>query len=99
MNHYVTWEGKGEARGGFRRLFATFLEEASAILNDHELGLAGEYFRVLAEGWSEIDEAFRELCHEQDSLPSRLTEAARAIKKQAKLEAEAYGRISRAITC
>jgi hypothetical protein len=97
--HYVTWEGEGDAGGGFRRLFASFLEEAAIVLNNRELRSAGECFQKIAESWSETDEIFRELCLEQDGLHSRLAEAAKAIKKQAKLEAEGYRKIERAITC
>ena len=99
MNHYVAWEGEGGARGGFRKLFASFLEEAAIVLNNRELGEAGERFQIIAEGWSAADEIIRELCLEQDSLPSRLAELAKAIRRLAKLEAEGYRRIEQAITC
>jgi Domain of unknown function (DUF4872)/Butirosin biosynthesis protein H, N-terminal len=99
MNHYVAWEDEGEARGGFRKLFADFLEETSIVLDNRELSLASEAFRAIAQGWIEVDDLLRQLCSEQDGLPSRLVDAAKAIKGQAKQEAEAYRMIERAVIC
>lgn len=99
LNHYLVWEGQGEARGGFRRLFASFLEEASIMLHNSELKLAGESFQDIAEGWTEIDELLKQLCSEQDGLSSRLSDGSKAIRKQARLETEALRMIERAITC
>ena len=99
MNHYLTWEGEGEARGGFRKLYAEFLEEMSIIMNNRELGLVGESFRTIAQGWTEIDDRLRQLCLEQGNSDVRLIEGAKAIKKQAKLEAQACRELERVVTC
>ncbi len=97
LNHYVAWEGDGEARGGFRNLFACFLDEASAVLNNGELMVVAESFRAVANGWSEIDEALRQLCFKQDNVTSSLMNAAKAIKRQATAEAIAYRSIEKAV--
>jgi hypothetical protein len=99
LNHYITWEGEGETLGGFRGLFADFLEQASIALNNRELSSVANSFRIVAEAWSEIDGSFKQLCLEQDGLPSRLAIVSKAIKKQARLEAEAYRKMEQAITC
>ena len=99
LNHYLAWEGQGEARGGFRLLFSSFLNEASIMLRNSELKSAGESFARIAEGWSEIDGLLRQLCAEQDGLSSRLSEVSKAIRRQSRLEAEAFRMIERAVTC
>ncbi len=99
MNHYVSWEGDGEARGGYRKLFASFLEETSAVLNNKELMSAAESFRKIAEDWSVIDQTLRQLCFEQEDTSTRLACVAKAIKRQARSEAEAYRTIENAIVC
>jgi hypothetical protein len=99
LNHYLAWEGMGEARGGFRRLFASFLKEASAVLHNSELGLAGESFESIADGWSGIDGLLKQSCSDQDAQSSILSDGSKAIRKQARLETEAFRKIERAVTC
>lgn len=97
INHYLAWEGEAGGRGGFRKLYADFLEEASIVLNNPRLGAAGEALRSVASDWAGIDGRLRQMCTEQDGLSSGLNEVSKVIKRQAKLEAEAFRLIEAAI--
>ena len=99
LNHYLAWEGPSKAGGGYRRLYAKFLEEASTILRNDEVRSVGELCGDAARRWSKIAESLRRLSSEQDVSPSSLLGVAESIRQLSDMEGEVFRRIEKAATC
>jgi hypothetical protein len=83
---FVLLEEQGTGGGGFRFIYASFLQEASRILENPRLNdLSGEIMDI-GDGWRELALAASKVARSRDFSRERLTELGNLIRKRADLE-------------
>ena len=88
-------EDLGTGGGGFRFLYATFLQEAAGILNDERLqGLSGE-MRENGDRWREISLLAARMGREKDFTSTRFAEMADLVSERADTEERIFRSIDR----
>lgn len=98
LNHFVRWESPEGGGGGYRRLYARFLEEAAAVLRNDSLRQIAASYSLLAESWSDLNCRLKDISLSESVAPTALLGVAKSIRRQAATEADAVRRIGLAVT-
>lgn len=97
MTISVILEERGTGGGGFRFLYASFLQEAASLLGNSELGEMAEAMMADGDAWREISLFAARMGKQRDMGPERLRELADMVAKRAAAERDIFTRLSRAI--
>lgn len=97
MMIHIALEERGTGGGGFRFLYATFLQEAATLLNHPDLaGLAREMMEN-GDRWREISLFVARIGKNRDLGPDRLGELNRLILERADVEDDLFTRLAQAM--
>lgn len=94
MTIAVILEERGTGGGGFRFLYATFLQEACRVLNRPELTAIAAAFMENGDRWRELSLAAARFGKKRDLGPERLRELARMLEERADAEKEIFTRLA-----
>jgi len=90
-------EDQGTGGGGFRFLYASFLQEASKILNNPRLGEMSKEMMKIGDGWREVSLASAKVAKERDFRKERLQEIGDLLRQRADLEESFFSRLGKEI--
>jgi len=93
----VILEERGTGGGGFRYLYATFLQEAAKILGDSEIADVAKAMMDNGDRWREISIAAARMGKRRDLGPQRLLELGAMILERADVEQELFRRLGRLV--
>jgi hypothetical protein len=82
----VLLEDQGTGGGGFRFLYASFLQEASKLLNYPELNDFSKKIMAIGDGWREISLSASKIAKNRDFGKEKLLELGSMIRSRADLE-------------
>jgi hypothetical protein len=83
---FVLLEEQGTGGGGFRFMYASFLQEASKILNNPNLNVLSQRMMEIGDGWREIAVVASRSAKNRDFSNEKLRELGDLIRKRADLE-------------
>jgi hypothetical protein len=93
MKIHIALEDQGTGGGGFRFMFATFLQQAANLLGNEELAeLSRESMRI-GDAWREISLFVARIGKKRDLGPERLRELSGMIMARADDEQRLFGRL------
>jgi len=93
----VLLEDQGTGGGGFRFLYASFLQEASKILNYPRLDDFSKEIMGIGDGWREISLAASKIAKNRDFGEEKFRELSSMIRKRADLEEAFFTNLRREI--
>jgi len=91
-------EDQGTGGGGFRFLYASFLQEASKILNNPRLGEMSKEMMNIGDGWREVSLASAKVAKQRDFRRERLQEIGDLLRQRADLEESFFIRLGKEIS-
>jgi hypothetical protein len=97
MMIHIALEERGTGGGGFRFLYATFLREAAAVLNNPELDRIAAEMMENGDRWRDISLFVARIGKNRDLGPERLGELSRMILERADVEDALFARLVKAI--
>ena len=86
MKINILLEDQGTGGAGFRYMYATFLQQASDILNKPNLKELSEELMLIGDGWREISLFAARIGKNRDLGQDRLKELSNLIRKRADVE-------------
>ena len=93
----VILEERGTGGGGFRYLYATFLQEAARILGDPEIADVAKSMMDNGDRWRDVSIAAARMGKRRDLGPQRLLELGEMILERADVEQEIFRRLGRLV--
>jgi hypothetical protein len=93
----VILEERGTGGGGFRFLYATFLQEASRVLNDPALGALAKTVMEHGDRWRALSLAAARFGKKRDLGPERFEELAGMLRERAEAEKEIFTRLGQLV--
>jgi len=97
MKINILLEDQGTGGAGFRYMYATFLQEASAILNQPELKKRSEELMLIGDGWREISLFAARIGKNRDLGQDKLKQISDMIMDRADVEEEFFKRLKKTI--
>jgi hypothetical protein len=94
MMIHVILEDRGTGGGGFRYLYASFLKEASALLQNNQLDNLAKEMMTNGDQWRQISLFVARIGKERDLGPGRLQELKDLIHERARIEKDLFQRLS-----
>jgi hypothetical protein len=91
-------EDQGTGGGGFRFLYASFLQEASKILDNPRLGEMSKEMMNIGDGWREVSLASAKVAKQRDFRRERLQEIGDLLRQRADLEESFFIRLGKEIS-
>jgi hypothetical protein len=79
-------EDQGTGGGGFRFLYASFLQEASKVLNNPRLNDMSKEMMKIGDGWREVSLASAKIAKQRDFSRGKLMEIGNLLRERADLE-------------
>jgi hypothetical protein len=86
-------EDQGTGGGGFRFLYASFLQEASRVLNIPGLEAMSKEMMSIGDGWREVSLASAKIAKQRDFSKPRLEEIGDLLRRRADLEESFFKRL------
>jgi hypothetical protein len=83
---FILLEEQGTGGGGFRFMYASFLQEASKIMNNPELNVLAKEIMEIGDGWREIAHVASRMAKNRDFSSEKFLELRSLICKRADLE-------------
>jgi hypothetical protein len=83
---FIQLEEQGTGGGGFRFMYASFLQESAKILNNPKLNDLSREIMDIGDGWRELAHAASKVSRSKDFSRERLLELGELIRKRADLE-------------
>jgi hypothetical protein len=83
---FVLLEEQGTGGGGFRFMFASFLQEASKLLDNPNLSNLSKEIMEIGDGWRDLALAASKVARNRDFSREKLMELGNLIRKRAELE-------------
>lgn len=93
----ILLEDQGTGGAGFRFMYATFLQQASRILDNPVLKELSEELMIIGDGWREISLHAARIGKNRDLGPERLKQLSDMIYERASLEEQFFTKLSKAI--
>jgi len=93
MMIHVILEDRGTGGGGFRFLYASFLREAAALLDNTELDRLAVEMMANGDAWRQISLFVARIGKARDLGPERLAELRGMIHERAQVEQELFSRL------
>jgi len=93
----VILEERGTGGGGFRYLYATFLQEAAQILGDPEIADVAKAMMDNGDRWRDVSIAAARMGKRRDLGPQKLRELGAMILERADAEQEIFRRLGRLV--
>jgi hypothetical protein len=97
MKINVLLEDQGTGGAGFRFMFATFLQEASGILDKPELSVLSREMMEIGDGWRELSLFAARIGKNRDLGPERLRELSGMIAARAGVEEQFFTKLAKVI--
>jgi hypothetical protein len=97
MKINILLEDQGTGGGGFRFMYATFLQQASGILGKPELKELSEELMKIGDGWREISLFSARIGKNRDLGPDKLKQLSEMIYDRADVEERFFRSLSQAI--
>ncbi len=79
-------EDQGTGGGGFRFLYASFLQEASKVLNNPRLNEMSKEMMKIGDGWREVSLASAKIAKQRDFSREKLMEIGNLLRERADIE-------------
>jgi hypothetical protein len=95
---FVLLEEQGTGGGGFRFIYASFLQEASGILDNPGLNDLSRDMMEIGDGWRELALAASKVARSRDFSRERLLELGTLIRKRADLEESFFKALKKEIS-
>jgi hypothetical protein len=83
---FILLEEQGTGGGGFRFMYASFLQEAARILDNPRLDVLSKEIMEIGDGWREIALVASRMAKNRDFSKEKFTELSSLIRKRADLE-------------
>jgi hypothetical protein len=83
---FILLEEQGTGGGGFRFMYASFLQEASKILDNPELDVLSKKIMEIGDGWREIAHIASKMAKNRDFSSEKFLELRSLIRNRADLE-------------
>jgi hypothetical protein len=94
----ILLEDQGTGGGGFRYIYASFLREASVILDKPRLAELSKQMMMIGDGWREISLFSSRAGKNRDLNVSKLQELGNKIRNQAECEEKFYNELKEVLT-
>jgi hypothetical protein len=94
---FVLLEEQGTGGGGFRFIFASFLQEASKLLDNKRLNDLSREIMDIGDGWRELALAASKVARSRDFRKEKLMELGDLIRKRADLEEPFFTKLRKEI--
>lgn len=91
-------EDQGTGGGGFRFLYASFLQEASKVLNNPALGDLAREMMKIGDGWREVSLASAKVAKQRDFSRPRLEEIGDLLRQRADIEEAFFKRLDKELS-
>ena len=95
---FVFLEEQGTGGGGFRFMYATFLQEAARVLDNPRLNDLSKDIMEIGDGWRELALAASKVARSRDFSRERLLELGDLIRKRADLEESFFTNLKKEIS-
>jgi hypothetical protein len=95
---FVFLEEQGTGGGGFRFMYATFMQEAAKLLNRPRLNDLSKDIMEIGDGWRELALAASKIARSRDFSRERLLELGNLIRKRADLEEQFFINLNKEIS-
>jgi hypothetical protein len=93
MKINVLMEDQGTGGGGFRYMYATFLQQASAILKDANLKTMSKEMMEIGDKWRNISYFAAKISKNRDLGPDRIKELSTMVYAQADEEQKFFNEL------
>jgi hypothetical protein len=97
MRINILLEDQGTGGGGFRYLYATFLQQAAGMLNDNRLKDLSKEMMEIGDNWRNISYFAAKIGKNRDLGPDRLNELSEMIFARADEEQKFFGELAKAV--
>lgn len=97
MRINILLEDQGTGGGGFRYLYATFLQQAAGMLNDNRLKDLSKQMMEIGDNWRNISYFAAKIGKNRDLGPDRLNELSEMILARADEEQKFFGELAKAV--
>lgn len=97
MRINILLEDQGTGGGGFRYLYATFLQQASGMLNNNSLKDLSKQMMEIGDNWRNISYFAAKIGKNRDLGPERLNELSEMILDRADEEQKFFGELAKAV--
>jgi len=91
-------EDQGTGGGGFRFLYASFLQEASKVLNNTVLSEMSKEMMKIGDGWREVSLASAKIAKQRDFSREKLKEIGDLLRQRADMEESFFSRLGKEIS-
>jgi hypothetical protein len=97
MRINILLEDQGTGGGGFRYLYATFLQQSASLLNDNRLKELSKQMMEIGDNWRNISYFAAKIGKNRDLGPERLNELSEMIFARADEEQKFFGELAKAV--
>ena len=97
MKINILLEDQGTGGAGFRFMFATFLQEASVMINKPELLDLSKKMMLIGDGWREFSLLAAKLGKNRDLGPERMKELSDRLMDRAEVEQQFFTQLYKSI--
>lgn len=97
MKINIFLEDQGTGGGGFRYMYATFLQQAAAIVNDDRLKTMSKDMMVIGDQWRKISYFAAKISKNRDLGPERFKELSNMVYAQADEEQKFFNELYRLV--
>jgi hypothetical protein len=91
-------EDQGTGGGGFRFLYASFLQEASKVLNNPRLDEMSKEMMKIGDGWRDVSLASAKAAKQRDFSRERLMEIGDLLRQRADVEESFFTRLGKELS-
>jgi hypothetical protein len=93
MRINILMEDQGTGGGGFRYMYATFLQQAAAIVNDERLKTKSKEMMTIGDKWRNISYFAAKISKNRDMGPDRIKELSKMVYAQADEEQKFFNEL------